>query len=525
MSTSPSERRALVASPYPAFFGSAMLLLAKARVKVWDFALDHVEAVQQRTLKAFLRHAEDTEFGRAHGFSSIASYEDYAARVPVGDYDSFSPFIDRMRRGEGNLITAEPIKYFGNSSGSSSKGKSKFLPIGERQIKFQQGSASDAMFRWVATRGDASFTKGYVLGLFPPTTMKAEGPVLVTSNPALMMARLPAVSRPLYLPDAATRDLPDYDQKLDVIAERYMDHDVRCVTGTTCWFSLLFDKLLAAARRKGRRADTVKDLWPNLRVLVGGGVSATPYLPILEERIGQRFDLIDTYNATEGGIYASSDFSGERGMLVVPHRGVFFEFVPLEDHDKPHPRRVPLWRVEKDRLYALVVTTPSGLYSYKIGDIVRFPSVSPLRLEFAGRLSGCLSTTQELTTHVEIEAAMEHAKGAVPARTVDYGAGADVGVGGTSKSRYVLFVEFSDGGRPADLEAFRAAFDEGLCKQNRVYREHRAGDTAILAPEVVALPAGSVKRFMADIGNTSVQTKFPRIVDDERKQVLRSYAT
>jgi hypothetical protein len=142
-------------------------------------------------------------------------------------------------------------------------------------------------------------------------------------------------------------------------------------------------------------------------------------------------------------------------------------------------------------------------------------------MEFAGRLSGCLSTTQELTTHVEIQRAMEHALSRFPGTTVDYGCGADVGVNGTAKSRYVLFAEFE--GTAPDMRAFAAAFDEGLCKENRVYREHRKDEVGILVPEAIALPRGSVKRFMKDIGNLSVQTKFPRILDDERKSLLRSY--
>jgi hypothetical protein len=232
--------------------------------------------------------------------------------------------------------------------------------------------------------------------------------------------------------------------------------------------------------------------------------------------------LVDTYNATEGGIFAASDHSGEPGMLMIPDRGVFFELVPVEEVDDAWPTRVPLWEVEKDRLYAIHVTTPSGLYSYRLGDLVRFPSIDPLRIEFAGRLSGCLSTTQELTTHVEIQRSVEKALASTGTKSVDYGAAADVGVEGSARSRYVLFVEFA-GDAPPDRAAFAAAFDQELCQQNRVYREHRVDDLAILRPELVVLPQGSVRRFMADIGNHSVQTKFPRILDDERKEILRSY--
>jgi hypothetical protein len=520
--------RKLKRSPYPKLVGQTLLGAAKVRVALWDRAMRHVEEVQTQQLMRIVHHAQSTTFGRRHGFSDIRSYEQYAARVPVGDYDTFSPSIDAMRTGETGLLLPERIQYFGNSSGSSTQGKPKFLPISERQITFQRGSAADALYRYLAWRGEDDFTGGYTLGLFPPTTMKKEGPVFITTNPSLQSIRMPAFTKPVQLPEEQIREIADYDYKLERIVDAYFDHDIRMVAGTTCWFSILFDKLLAIAEKKGRKAQSVSEIWPNLRVLIGGGVSADPYLPVIKERMG-RDDvvLVDTYNATEGGIYATTDHTGDRGMLMVPDRGVFYEFVPVEDAGdlerlSAWPSRVPLWGVETGKLYALYVTTVSGLYSYRIGDLVRFTSTSPHRMEFAGRVSGCLSTTQELTTHVEIQRAMESALQQFPATTVDYGCGADVGVNGTARSKYVLFAEF-EGQAPADMTGFARAFDEGLCRENRVYREHRKGDVGILTPEVVALPTGSVKRFMKDIGNTSVQTKFPRILDHARKDLLRTY--
>jgi hypothetical protein len=516
----------LKASPYPRKASKALLMAAKLRLPRWDRALERVEPTQLHQLERIVRHAARTEFGHLHGFRAIRSYEDWVRNVPLGDYDSFSPAIERMMRGERNILVPEFVRYFGNSSGSSNQGRSKFLPITERQIRHQRAMGADALFRYLAWAEDETFLTGFTLGLLPPTTMKAQGPVKITCNPALMFAKVPAFARPLYIPHGPARDEPDYDKKLGMIAEQYLDHDVRTVTGTTCWFSLLFDKVLEEANRRGRRARHVRDVWPNLRFLIGGGVAAEPYLPVIRERIGRSdVALVDTYNATEGGLYAVTDAFGEagaraRGMLMIPDRGVFFEFVPVEELDRPNPTRVPLWGVERDRNYAIVVTTCSGLYAYKLGDIVRFPSVQPLRMEFAGRLAGCLSTTQELTTHVEVQRAVDRALSTFGVRTVDYAAAADVGVEGTSKSRYVLFAEFEEA--PTDLGAFARAFDQGLCEENRVYREHRAKDAAILAPEVVALPRGAVERFMRESGRVSVQTKFPRIVDDAGRDLLRT---
>jgi hypothetical protein len=510
----------------PRVASQALLAAAHVRVRLWDRALDHLEAVQTKELLDITRHARGTEFGRRHGFSSISSYESFKARVPLGDYDSFSPVIDRMRRGETNLLVPEFVRYYGNSSGSSVQGKSKFLPIAERQIRHQVGSGIDGMLRWLVRKGEREFLRGFTLGLFPPITMRPEGPVLITSNPALMAVKKPRVSQLAYLPrDRACLEMGDYAKKLELIAETYLDYDVRALAGTTCWFSLLFDKVLAVAKRRGRSARTVGEIWPNLGLMLGGGVSAGPYRDVLRERIGHdRAVLVDTYNATEGGVFATTDLEAAPGLLMIPDRGVFFEFIPVEEYGAESPRRVPLWEVEQDRVYGIVVTTPSGLYAYKLGDLVRFSSRRPLRIEFVGRTSGCLSTTQELTTHAEIEAAVATALRKQPAIAVDFTAGADVGVEGTARSRYVLFIEFADGRAPENLAAFGTAFDEGLRAANRVYREHRTNDAAILAPEVVSLPGGCVRRFLAEVRKGNVQAKFPRVVDLQQMRVLRNYA-
>jgi len=153
---------------------------------------------------------------------------------------------------------------------------------------------------------------------------------------------------------------------------------------------------------------------------------------------------------------------------------------------------------------------------------VRFQSVFPHRMEFVGRTSGVLSLTQELTSFVEIERAMDAAVRACACSVVEFSAAAEVGVDGSGKGRYQLFVEFEQA--PADPRRFARAFDESLCAQNRVYREHRTQDVAILAPALFAVSPGGSKRFMEEIGRNSAQQKFPRVVDDMKRDVLAKYA-
>lgn len=508
-------------SIYPKVVGQAVLGAAYGRVILWDRALRHLEETQTKQLMPIIRHSEKTAFGRKHAFKNIRTVKDYQRMVPLGDYDSFSPYIDAMRTGERNLLVPEKIEYFGNSSGSSSQGKPKFLPISERQISLQKKAGADLLYRYLAAKGESDITGGYFLALAPPSGMKKEGPVWITNNPALAMQRMPQMAKVLQLPEPDIRAMENYDEKLVRIVERYFDHDVRVVSGTTCWLPILFDKLLEHAKGQGKQVSTVSQIWPNLKLLIGGGVSKDPYLKVIDERMGRTdYTLVDNYNATEGGFYACSDHVSPRGMLMIPDRGVFFEFVPLDDLEREHPRRLCLWEVETDTNYAIHVTTTSGLFSYRLGDIVRFASVNPHRIEFAGRLSGCLSVTQELTTHIEIEHAASAALSKHALRSVDYGCAADVGVSG-AKSRYVFFIEFEQTVDRQTQNKFIASFDEALCQENRVYKEHRKDDLGILMPELVVMPKGTVKSYLGESGN--VQTKFPRILDDYRKEKLRHH--
>lgn len=508
--------------PASGITGPALRILARARVAQWN---RHAMRPQDFQLQILLRHcqtAAETEFGRAHRLGEVRSYEDFKSRVPLRCYGDFEPYLDRMRKGARDILWPGLIPYYGQSSGSSNTvAQHKFLPISMEQIRWQKKAAFDLLARYLTLSGDRSFTGGYSLGLFPPSVLKPESPgVYVGSNPGIMLRYVPAVAKRITLPRSPIRDIEDYNRKLAAIAVAYLDYDVRSISGTTCWFSVLFDYLLAAAKESGRDVHTVGEIWPNLRVLFGGGVYAAPYLRIIQERVGHPVTLIDNYNATEGGVFAATDRLEEEGMLVLPDRGVFFEFVPRTEHGRPNATRVPLWKVEPGVDYSVVLTTSSGLFGYFIGDFVRFTSIFPHRLEFAGRPSGMLSLTQELTSFLEIERSFTDATERHPCVIVDYAASSEVGVDHTGKGRYIFFVEFER--EPEDLNRFTIAIDAELCRQNRVYREHRVNDVAILPPRLVKLPPGTTQKFMTALGYGSVQNKFPRIIDERRRDILVS---
>jgi hypothetical protein len=525
MTSSEARQRQLHKVPGGTVVGTAMWAAAKLRIAQWNALMGDakkLQQVQEQTLLEHMRFAQDTEFGRKHGFKGIRSHADFVRQVPLRSYADFENDLQRMRNGEQDVLYPGFIYYWGQSSGTSNTAAlNKFLPVSKEQIRWQQKAGLDVVARYLDLTNDRDLPGGYFLALFPPSTIKEMGPVGVASNPGIMQIHLPPAAKLLQLPKMPIRDMPDYDAKLKAMAEAYLDYDVHTLSGTSCWFSIFFDQLLAAANRRGMNVKHVKEIWPNLRVLFGGGVHAEPYRQIIDERVGRPIMLMDNYNATEGGLFACTDSRADSSMMMIPDRGVFYEFVPRAEHGKPDAKRVPLWEVEPGVDYSIALTTSSGLYGYYIGDVIRFESIFPHRMQFAGRTSGVLSVTQELTTSLEIERAVAQAVRTAQCTPVDFTASSEVGVNGTAKGRYLLFVEFEK--QPADLQAFGEAFDKELCAQNRVYREHRMKDVAILPPVVMQLTQGATRRFMQELGLTSFQQKFPRIIGIERRELLRSY--
>ena len=235
--------------PGASITGPALWAAAKVRVAQWDQIARSPERVRRLQLDTLLSHcrtAADTEFGRAHGLGRVRSDDDFRRRVPLRPYADFEPYLERMRKGARDVLWPGLIPYYGQSSGTSSTAAlNKFLPVSMPQIRWQQRAGFDVMARYLALSGDKQVTGGFTLGLFPPGIVKREGEVGIASNPGLMQLHIPRFSRAMLLPKPEVRDIEDYDKKLTTIAETYLDWDVRVVTGTTCWFSILFDKLIA----------------------------------------------------------------------------------------------------------------------------------------------------------------------------------------------------------------------------------------------------------------------------------------
>jgi hypothetical protein len=490
-------------------FGRTVLGAAIARIDLLRSRACDPRRSQERALLRLVERACSTTFGRAHGFRAIGSIEAFRDRVPVRSYAELDPWFARARAGEPNVVWPGRVRYFGMSSGTTAG--NKYVPISRASVKQQQRGGFLPLASYLAATRNAAVTGGKFLLLGGSSKLEERaGGILVGDNTGIMAHHVPRVVRAKYLPRPETRAISEWDAKILAVAREAVTEDVRVIAGTPSWFSGLFDAVCDEARRRGKRARHVRDVWPNLELLTGGGISFEPYRAFVEERVGGAVAYVDVYNATEGGIMGVQDRLELREMLLVPDDGVFYEFIPADEASAPSPKRLSIWEVEVGQTYAIAVSTMSGLFAYRIGDCVRFTSAFPHRFVFEGRLGGFLNVAGEHVSQGEIERAVRRAAIACGWTIAEFTVGSEVR---TSSTAHVYYLELAGMRDPpaAERERFAAIVDADLREGNGDYDAHRVA-LGLSLPDVRIVPPGTFYAFMKARSKLGGQHKVPRVL-------------
>ena len=481
------------------------------------------EAYQRRWLDYLLVHARHTHFGRDHGLAHDSSYEDFAGRVPVRDYDGHAPYIRRAMAGERHVLWPGRVRWFSKSSGTTAD-RSKYLPVtGENLRKNHLRGGWDAMSLYYAQRPAASLfaRKNLVMGGAIQEVLLAGARVGDIS--AVMLANFPQVGRPFYTPSFETMLMRDYEAKLARTVRESAGADVGMMGGVPNWTIALLQRLLAHTG-----AACVREVWPAFQLFVHGGIAFEPYRRQFERIVGAPagdFDFLEVYNASEG-YFGLRDELGRDDMLLLLDNGTFFEFVPEGAWDAEHPRALPLWEVEAGRRYSVIVTTNAGLWRYRLGDVVEFTSVTPHRVRIAGRTRAGINAFGEELMVGNADAALLATCGALGCEVAEYTA-APAWLSGESAHRgyHEWAVEFAR--PPRSLSAFAKTLDAELQRANSDYAAKRSGDLALVPPRVHAVAPGTFAAWMRARGRLGGQGKVPRLsgTRDHLESLLAAHPT
>jgi hypothetical protein len=465
--------------------------------------------VQERALRRLTATARDTEFGLAHGFRGVRSVAEYQARVPVRDYGQLRPWLERAAAGEESVVWPGRCRDWVKTSGTTAG--DKVIPVTPEAFASHKKGGWDALLRAAALAGGGqSLMGGPMLFLGGSTALRPLGEgTQVGDLSGLVASRLPWGFRGRYSPGPECAAIPNWEERLDSIAAVVSRQDIRLLSGMPSWLVILFERIARHAEG-GRRLRSLGELWPHLQVLIHGGVAFAPYADVFEEWLGRRVPRIEVYPASEGFVGVQTEAAG--GLTLMLDYGIFYEFVPVEDLGAESPRRHTVADIELGRPYAVVMSTPAGLWSYALGDTVRFTGRDPLRLLITGRTRHYVNAFGENVIVEEVERALVRACRRTEAEVVEFTVAPRWPSAGEPRGGHEWLVEFRV--PPTEPEDFARILDEALATLNTDYRTKRSGSVGMVAPTVTALPVGTFHRWMRKTGRLGDQHKVARVTND-----------
>lgn len=486
-------------------FNSFLSWYFKKRIDQLTYASENPAEVQDKTFKRLLKAGSRTAFGRMFDFQSLKTPEQFAHRVPVQDYESLKPFIDRMMKGEQNVLWNTEIRWFAKSSGTTAD-KSKFIPVSYEALEechFRGGR--DLLTYYCNNNPDAGIFqgKGLLIGGSHQINHFNEQSFYGDLS-AVMMNNLPMLGTLLSTPRLDIALMPNWEEKIEKMAQATKDVDVTSISGVPTWTLVLIRRLFEL-----KDTDNLLDIWPNLELYMHGGVSFVPYREQFEKLIpSSKMRYMESYNASEGFFAIQDDLSRD-DMLLMTDYGVYYEFIPLGDIDKEYPKVLRLEEVEIGKVYSMVITTNSGLWRYAIGDTLEFTSIKPYRIRIAGRTKSFINAFGEELMVDNAEQAIRYACEGTNAIICDYTAGPVYMTADDSKGAHEWLIEFKQ--QPDAPEKFMNLLDEKLKELNSDYEAKRQGSIALDRPILLMLPEGTFYDWLKTKGKLGGQHKVPRL--------------
>lgn len=501
------------------------LLKLYCRYRLGRLARRDAAAVQQRQLMRLVKQARGTRFGREHRFERIDTISDFRVRVPLRQFeefwetywrDTFPEVVDQTWPGK--------IPHYARSSGTSS-GTSKNIPVTAEILAGNRQGVLDMLCAHVRAMPSSRVLGGrnFMLGGTIEVEQLAPG-VTAGDMSGLSAFDTPVWARPFTFPSGELAQISDWQEKLDVLGPLSRQADIRTIGGTASWLLLFLQTAMEPSHR------TVRDLYPKLELIVYGGVNFEPYRAQYEKLLGDdEVDLREVYPASEGFIAYADRGVGE-GMRLLCDAGIFYEFVPMDAFGADRPPRHWIGDAQKEVEYAVIVTTPAGLWGYVLGDTVRFVDLDPPRLMVTGRTSNTLSAFGEHLTEAEIDKAVADAARRIGLDVAEFSVSPVFPSESERRGRHRFIVEFVEPvSAPERVRHFVQALDERLSELNDDYRVHRAGDVQMAPPEILVAAPGAFVDWMRQRGKLGGQNKVPRVIHDaaffgELEAHVRSFA-
>ena len=475
------------------------------RIHNW---INHPAAAQREVLQSLITNAQYTVFGKHYDFAKMFTVKEFKERVPLSDYEQMSPYIERMMKGEENVLWNTPVNWFAKSSGTSND-KSKFIPVSEESLKENHFKASkDVITKYYNNfpSSDLLTGKSLVVGGSHQISQLSDD-IQCGDLSAVLMQNSPFWGQWLRTPELSIALLDEWEDKIEKLAQATAVENVTMLAGVPTWTLLLLKRILEITQKQ-----TIKEVWPNLELYINGGVSFVPYRKQFETIIGKQINYLEIYNASEGFI-AGQEKPDDDGMLLFTEHGIFYEFLPLEEYKKPNPKTLGLKAVQLHTNYAIVISTTGGLWRYMMGDTVEFTALNPYKIKITGRLKHYMNAFGEEVIVDNADVAIATAAFKTNAIVKDYTA-APIHFTANSNGAHEWLIEFDKA--PENLSLFTEEMDAALKAVNSDYEAKRHKDIALRMPVVHEMKQGTFTEWLRTKGKVGGQHKIPRLSNDRK---------
>lgn len=492
-------------------FNSLLTWLIRRRIRQIELFMKYPEEVQLEWFHKLLHRAKNTEWGKKYEYNSIRTPEEYRHRVPLHEYESLKPYIERLQHGEKNLLWPGEIKWFAKSSGTSGS-KSKLIPVSFDALeKCHFNGGRDMLAIYFHNHPDSKIFsgKGLIMGGSRSITRVNHKNYYTGDLSAILIQNLPFWVRLKSTPDISTVLMEDWEQKIDKMARITVNHDVTSITGVPSWTLVLIKKILEITGK-----NNLSEIWPHLEVFFHGGVSFNPYRNQFHQLIpSEKMTYVETYNASEG-FFGIQDRTNADDLLLMLDYGIYYEFIPMDEYQGTESRTITLADVQPNVQYAMVISTNGGLWRYILGDTVMFTTLRPYRIKITGRTRNYINAFGEELIVDNAERAMAIAAEQCHAVVSEFTAAPVYFSEEKNKAAHEWIIEFEV--PPRNIDSFKKALDDALKSLNSDYEAKRYKNLLLDEPVIRIAPRGTFYQWMKKLGKLGGQHKVPRLFNDRR---------
>ncbi|MFV0248644.1 MAG: GH3 auxin-responsive promoter family protein [Tenacibaculum sp.] len=467
---------------------------------------------QKRIFNYLITQGRKTAFGKDCNFALIKNYDDFKKRVPVNDYEGLKKYIERIIKGEEDVLWKGKPLYFAKTSGTTSG--VKYIPISKESMPTHIKAARNALMCYIAEKNNASFVKGKMIFLQGSPRLDNKNGIKLGRLSGIVAHYVPNYLLKNRLPSLQTNCIANWETKLNKIVEETLPENMTLISGIPSWVQMYFEKLI---EKTGKR--NISEIFPNFKLFVYGGVNFEPYNNKFKTLIGSNIDSIELYPASEGFI-AYQDSQNTNGMLLQLNSGIFYEFIKAEDFFDKTPKRIALNEVKLGVNYVIILNTSAGLWGYNIGDTIEFTCLKPYRIRVTGRIEHFISAFGEHVIAKEVEQALNKAITGTNISVSEFTVAPQVNPT-MGLPYHEWFIEFEN--EPENTEAMALKMDAYLQEQNSYYRDLIKGK--ILKPLIIKrVKKGGFYQYMKSIGKLGGQNKIPKLSDNRNiAEALQNY--